>query len=422
VQALAARLPDAPHILNACGDRYGFAVTLAASLVRAKVSLLPSAQTPELIGQLRELAPGLFCVTDDPQCAIELPQLQYDDADAPREPVWPAPRIEAAQVLAQVFTSGSTGKPVPHRKTWGLLVQSVRAALSQLGLNGGRRYTLVATVPPQHMYGLESTVLLALLGGHAFWAGRPFYPVDVCEALAAVPPPRMLVTTPVHLRTLLAAEVTLPPTELILSATAPLPQDIARSVEQRFATRLMEIYGATETGQLATRRTGESLVWQPWPQVSLTTRGDQTWAEGGHLEQPTPLNDVVEILPAGGFLLHGRLTDLVNIAGKRSSLGYLDHQLHAVPGVTDGAFFHLEETTASRTGVTRVAAAVVAPGLSAQALLEELRRRIDPVFLPRPLLLVERLPRNSTGKLPLEELKALAAAHVQASSRASGTP
>ncbi len=50
------------------------------------------------------------------------------------------------------------------------------------------------------------------------------------------------------------------------------------------------------------------------------------------------------------------------------------------------------------------------PGLT-----EALRERIDPVFLPRPLLFVARLPRNSTGKLPQEALLALAAAHLKSS-------
>jgi len=45
--------------------------------------------------------------------------------------------------------------------------------------------------------------------------------------------------------------------------------------------------------------------------------------------------------------------------------------------------------------------------------VQELRRRIDPVFLPRPLLFVARLPRNSTGKLPQEALRSLAAAHLK---------
>jgi acyl-coenzyme A synthetase/AMP-(fatty) acid ligase len=46
-------------------------------------------------------------------------------------------------------------------------------------------------------------------------------------------------------------------------------------------------------------------------------------------------------------------------------------------------------------------------------LVEELRQRVDPVFLPRPLIFVDRLPRNGTGKLPQEALRALAAQHLK---------
>ena len=67
------------------------------------------------------------------------------------------------------------------------------------------------------------------------------------------------------------------------------------------------------------------------------------WASGAHVEQPTPLADELELLTAERFLLHGRTADLINIAGKRSSLGYLNHQLNAVPGVIDGAFFMPDE-------------------------------------------------------------------------------
>jgi acyl-coenzyme A synthetase/AMP-(fatty) acid ligase len=51
---------------------------------------------------------------------------------------------------------------------------------------------------------------------------------------------------------------------------------------------------------------------------------------------------------------------------------------------------------------------VVAPTLDAAAILSALRERVDPAFLPRPLLLVEALPRNETGKLPQQALQALA--------------
>jgi len=423
---VAAALPEGRHVLNACSDRYRFTVAFAASLVANKVSLLPSTHTPEVIRQLTEFAPDVFCLTDDARCQIDLPRVRFPDAAPPpasgecgREATgaqavsWQPMQIEAERLAAYVFTSGSTGTPLPYRKTWGKLVNCVRFEAERLGLLDGRTHAIVGTVPPQHMYGFESTVLLALQSGNAFSACRPFYPADVCSELAAVPQPRMLVSTTVHLRTLLAAGVHLPSADLVLSATAPLSQNLAREVEQRFETRLLEIYRSTETGQIASRRTAQTVEWQLFSAVRLVSDGEHTWAEGGHVEQPTPMCDVLEITAPDRFLLHGRLSDLVNIAGKRSSLAYLNHQLNAIPCVLDGAFFVREEDETSSTGVTRVAALVVAPSLDAAAVTEQLRKRIDPVFLPRPLLFVDALPRNDTGKLPHEALLSLAASAMK---------
>jgi 3-hydroxymyristoyl/3-hydroxydecanoyl-(acyl carrier protein) dehydratase len=57
---------------------------------------------------------------------------------------------------------------------------------------------------------------------------------------------------------------------------------------------------------------------------------------------------------------------------------------------------------------------VVAPALSREALLQALRQRIDPVFLPRPLVFVDALPRNTTGKLPREALARLLRTYMSA--------
>jgi acyl-coenzyme A synthetase/AMP-(fatty) acid ligase len=422
VARVAATLPAGGHVLNVCSDRYRFTVGFAACLVSGKVSLLPSTHTPEVIRQLTEFAPDAFCLTDDPKCDIALPLVPYPElADVTAGPTPPAglndgriPEIDAGQLAAYVFTSGSTGTPLPYRKTWGRLLRCVRDGASRLGLLDGRAHTIVGTVPAQHMYGFESSVLLGLQTGGAICGERPFYPADICSVLAAAPRPRVLISTPVHLRALLAAEVTLPPTDLIVSATAPLGPDLAREVEEKFGSPLLEIYGSTETGQIATRRTAQTLEWQLWPGVTLTLKEDgQAWAQGGHVEQPTPMCDVLELTEGDRFLLHGRMADLVNIAGKRSSLAYLNHQLNSIRGVLDGTFFLLDDSHASSTGVTRVAAFVVAPSLDPATLVEELRQRIDPVFLPRPLMFVDRLPRNGTGKLPQEALKALAAQHLK---------
>ena len=414
---LAQELPDSKHVLNVCADRYQFTVGLAACLMSGRVSLLPSTHTPQVITQLAAFAPDAFCLTDDPRCDIELPQVYFPERFPEPTPDGPAerfsiPDIPTTQLAAIVFTSGSTGTPVPYKKTWGLLSRCVQNGAPRLGLADGRSHALVGTVPGQHMYGFESTVLLALLSGNAFSAERPFYPADVAAAVGMVPRPRALVTTPIHLRTLLSSEVEFPPVDLVVSATAPLSQELAREVEDKYRTSLLEIYGSTETGQIALRRTADTAAWRLWPGVRLSIVNEQVFAQGGHIEQLTPMCDVIEITGEEEFLLHGRTADLVNVAGKRSSFGYLNAQLNAIPGVVDGAFFLREGLTGS-TGVARLGAVVVAPGLSVAALTERLRQRIDPVFLPRPLLIVEQLPRNATGKLPQQALQGLADSQVR---------
>jgi acyl-coenzyme A synthetase/AMP-(fatty) acid ligase len=213
-------------------------------------------------------------------------------------------------------------------------------------------------------------------------------------------------TTPFHLRAWIAnpdaARI-----ETLVSATAPLSAELAREAEARTGARLLEIYGCTEAGQIATRRTALTSEWELLDGLRLRGEGGQAIVSGGHVEQPTPLQDVIEIRNDGThFVLHGRFADMVNIAGKRNSLGYLNQQLASIPGVKDGVFFIPDEETPD--GVTRLTAFAVAPGLAARDILAALRERIDPAFMPRPLHLVDALPRQLTGKIARETLRALA--------------
>jgi acyl-coenzyme A synthetase/AMP-(fatty) acid ligase len=95
---------------------------------------------------------------------------------------------------------------------------------------------------------------------------------------------------------------------------------------------------------------------------------------------------------------------MVNIAGKSTTLAYLNHELLSVPGVEDGLFFVQHQDAEGVGNTARLAVVAVAPTHSSETLLAELRRKIAPAFLPRPLKLVSKMPRNSTGKLPHEAL------------------
>lgn len=424
VRALAPALEGPRHVLNACTDRYDFAVVFCAALVNGQTNLLPPSRAPAVLADLATRYPDHIAVANEPIEGRFAATLQLgSDAPARRatgthayDVAWP-PRVPRAHEAAIAFTSGSTGQPQPQVKLWGSLVDSAREEREALALDD---VVLVGTVSPQHMYGLESTVLLALHGGIAFAAEQPLHPPQIAAVLAGIHAPRMLVTTPVHLRALLRADEALPPLARILSATAPLALDLAAECEHRWHTQVYEIYGCTEAGQVATRRTVDGRAWRTLPGVMIEARevdGETTfWAHGGHVVRPAPLADVLNLIDPQTFTLEARTSDLVNIAGKRTSLAALNHTLMTIDGVVDGVFVLPDDPDpAAAIREPRLAALVVAPTLTRAELLAELRRRVDPVFLPRPLLQVDALPRNPQGKLPRAELLALLA-------RASASP
>jgi len=155
---------------------------------------------------------------------------------------------------------------------------------------------------------------------------------------------------------------------------------------------MLEIYGATEAGSVASRRTAREESWLPY--AGTTVRD-------GLAEVPglgaVPLADAVEPQADGRFRLLGRRADLVKLGGRRASLADLNRVLMEVEGVEDGVFVAPEDL--ERNPAARLSAYAVAPGRSTEEILAALRLRLEPVFLPRPLVLVPALPRNGLGKL-----------------------
>ncbi len=372
MRGVAALLPPGRHAVNLCEDRYRFLVGFCAVALRGQVNLLPPSRAPAVVAEVQQRHDQAWCLGDaapDPLPAgwfalpEELPRLAGD-----------VPQLDAAQLVAIGFTSGSTGAPAANPKTWGAFVTSTAQNLQALGdLWSGQVPSVVATVPPQHMYGMEMSVLLPLLAPAVLHAGRPFFPQDVAQALAEVP--------------------------------APLPQPLAEAAEARFATEVREVFGSTETCIFARRRTAREQAWTLLPGVRLEPREDGTLVHAPHLPAAVLLADLVELLPAGRFLLRGRRADLLEIAGKRASLGDLTRRLQAVPGVRDAVMVQLDPEPGQAVG--RIAALVVAPERDEAEILRELRTGMDPVFLPRPLRRVACLPRNETGKLPRDAVLAL---------------
>jgi acyl-coenzyme A synthetase/AMP-(fatty) acid ligase len=401
VQRIAQRLPPGGSMLNLCEDRYRFLVSYTAALSVGHTVLMPPSRAEQVISEIANSTRGSY---------------RWQDADVaaartgPSSQLTVSARIPAGQTAMVGFTSGSTGRPRAHPKLWrsmhGSNARNAAAIREGLGIAEGDRAgvvpAIVATVPPQHMYGMELSILLPLIGGMAVHAGRPLFPADIARSLAELPEPRVLVSTPLHLRTLVESAQPFPTTALIISATAPLDRDLAAAVEARLGGQLLELFGSTETCVFARRRTATGEPWRTYEGVELQPQADGTLVSAPWFVEPVLLQDVVELLGDGRFVVRGRSSDMIEVAGKRASLADLTQRLLAVEGVRDAVLFQPQPDSVA--SIRRMAALVVAPGCSAKQILERLAGSVDPAFLPRPLRIVEELPRNELGKLPRERL------------------
>ncbi len=395
---IAAGLPEADGpALNLSSDRLGFALGFAACLLRGRACVLASDRSAGGLAALLARFPG----------AVELDDSLGGIIAADRTGAVPAnPLLPAGQLAAIVLTSGSTGLPAAHLKCWGALAERSLAAADRFGWTlEANPHCILATVPPQHMYGFETSVLLPLHAAAASWCGPALLPADVRAAMASMAGPTVLVTTPLHLRALLAAGGTLGARHVCtISASAPLDVALGEAVEARWGAPLLEIFGATEVGSIASRQLTRDDAWRVYPGIELETGPACTIVTAPHAEA-TALADQLDLLGQGRFQLVGRRGDLIKLAGKRTSLSSMTRALESLDGVEDAAFLVPDDLDGR--ALARPIAFAVAPSRGAEDLLVELRGRIDPAFMPRRVVRVDRLPRNEVGKLPRQALVAL---------------
>jgi acyl-CoA synthetase (AMP-forming)/AMP-acid ligase II len=401
---LAAHLSGLPagEVVLVCADRYRFAAgLLGAWAARHAVRIPPNGQ-PEAVRAAAE-GPAVRALLHDrdgaPGGTDVRPLLA---GPAPAGPLL-LPPLERCRVL--LTTSGSTGAQQTWEKDARRLVDEVVSVCGVFGVARGA--VVLATVPQLHIYGLLYGLLAPLAVGAAMVRSSPLHAEEIVAQLerhrAGV-----LVTVPAHLAALAAADRA-PALDVALSAGAPLPPAMAQALRERHGWRVLELYGSTETGAIGWREAREGELWTSFPGIAVGEASDgalllDSPSVGEGLPRPFPLADRVEVRPDGRFVLHGRMDDVVKVAGKRVGLREVEERLLSLPGVRDAAA--LARPVAGVRGAELWVAAV-APGWTPERLREALGRWFEPVTLPRRIRLVEALPREQTGKLRRERLLAL---------------
>ncbi len=389
---LAERLPQKAFLINLCQDRCFFTLGLIAAAWRRQTVLLPPAQSPALLEDLQRQFSDNFILTDD---WIRKKTASAGCGATGRENLSGQEILRSLQLLA--FTSGSTGKPQAWPRNGEMLQYCAKRALLALDLHR-QRHAMIATTPPQHMYGLETSVIWPLCSRLVLTNQRPFYPEDIRRAIAQSRRSVVLVSTPLHLKACLDSPGAWHNIAAILSSTAPLDPEIASELERATGAPVVELYGSTETLSFAWRRPTQDPHWHTYAGVKLSCRDDLTVLTAPWLDEPVELPDLFLPIDERRFQSLGRQSDLIKIAGKRQSLTELNRLLLSIDGVNDGCFYLTDH---GRVG------AVVVTQRGRGEIRQALRRHVDPVFLPRPLYFVATIPRNETGKIVRSELNAL---------------
>ena len=292
----------------------------------------------------------------------------------------------------------------------------------------GEGTRVFATVSHQHIYGLLFRVLWPL------GAGRPFHANLLLHSQELFP--RMLecrhaalVTTPVHLRRMAAADGLARVASVcraVFSSGGRLEAETAAGVGKQLGEAPIEILGSTETGGVALRqRSRQGDLFTPLPGVRVeieppdaglvVTSPFVSVGLATHTgERRFRMGDRAQLEAGGGFRLLGRSDRTVKIGEKRLSLPEMEKDLAQHPAVAEVALLVLLQASEQR-----VHAAVVLSEIGRASLVREGRRalgralagflsaRWDAVLLPRVWRTVDALPRNPQGKLPIASLAAL---------------
>ncbi|HYB99546.1 MAG TPA: AMP-binding protein [Candidatus Limnocylindrales bacterium] len=431
--ALARRLGgrrDARWLVDS-EDGYRVAVTvIAAGIAGARAALPPNLQPGTIGGLAADCAVVLSSERRGSVAGTEVVDPLEPARCEVRDGGGGVASLDRDAPLVELFTSGTSGagkrviKSLRHLEDEVVTLERELAAPAALDPAS----PVLATASPRHLYGLLFRVLWPLAYGRPFLRTSLLLPDELLQQAAATGRRVALVSTPAHLRHLVACP-RLPAAAAsiaaVFSSGGPLEEATARALEAVLGQAPIEIFGSTETGGVAYRRTCSAQPQPPWQtmpavRVHLDSKSQLvvespfvTAPEGEDVTACTfTMGDRAELV-AGGFRLAGRTDRVAKIGEKTFSLPALEEDLRQHPWVESAAAATYGDKTGLRIGALvvlsrqgRLALAQNGRRLAQGELAEHLARTWDRLALPRRWRFAERLPFDERGKL--------AAAAVQA--------
>ena len=320
------------------------------------------------------------------------------------------------------LTSGTTAAPRAIRFRSEQLLADCTQICETMGITG--RDLNFAVIPLSHSYGFSNLITPLLARGVPMILSRDPMPRAVLDDLArtnATVFPGM----PVFYQAFSEMEEVpaLPKLRLCISAGAPLPLAVARKFRQKFNQPIHSFYGSSECGGICYDRDASLLeqgfVGQPMHGVDLEllepdapatlVRVRSAAAGDGYFPEPDEeklgqgkfIPDDLLSVSGDGLRIVGRVSDIINVAGKKVNPAEVEAELLRFSGVRAAVVFGRDSILRNE----EVAACVVAGERVLESdLLEYCRARLSGWQVPKRIFFVEEIPVNERGKVNRREL------------------
>jgi long-chain acyl-CoA synthetase len=320
------------------------------------------------------------------------------------------------------ITSGTTGAPRAVRFRESQLLADCRNICKTMGI--GPDDINLGVIPFSHSYGFSNLIAPLLYQGTGLVCSTDRMPRAVYNHLlssgATVFP-----GTPALFQALssLTGVKKSGSIRLCISAGAPLAPEVSRQFHSGFGLKIHSFYGSSECGGIAYDRTEDperpsGFVGTPLDGVEVVKMDEDRIAVrgpnvgDGYLPDPDPtMLDGIQFVPGDiiewtdlGLRLVGRVSDFVNIAGKKVHPAIIEEHLRKFPGVVDAIVFGIPSANRNEDLVAYV---VASNAVSRQLLESHCREGLSDWQVPREFRLMTELPFNRRGKINRSELARL---------------
>jgi acyl-coenzyme A synthetase/AMP-(fatty) acid ligase len=390
----------------AAEERGVIAAALLAALASGTVLALPHSFSEGALQQMQDVSGFTSAIVDHEQ-KLHKPPLPRGTQLISFEPgaekvALPVTDISADRELLRLFTGGSTGAPKIWSKSGGNLFGEALYMADRYHITN--KDIIAATVTPYHIYGLLFSVLIPLVSSARVLNETPSFPAEIVT-LVQQESASILVSVPAHYRVLKGRSLG-PSLQQAFSSAGMLEKEDSLDFSRCNSVGVVEVYGSTETGGLATRnRAAEQEHFQILGPVEWQIKDERLYVRSPFLSPDIATNhdgfflsgDRVQHQGDEWFSLHGRADAITKVGGVRVDLDEVRDVLQQQPNVKECVVVPFVDTSGRGN---RIAALVRgdAATLNEKQIQKNLSRLLEPAALPKRIRVVSVIPVTANGK------------------------